>query len=82
MTEQAIAELAPTGVLRAAPAAVARLGSRTDSERRALARLRTDLFAGHCRGLCPPQADTLWAALTALLSGEEPKLSYDLIKYD
>ena len=31
---------------------------------------------------CPPQADTLWAALTALLSGEEPSLSYDLIKYD
>ena len=31
---------------------------------------------------CPPQADTLWAALTALLSGEEPNLSYDLIKYD
>lgn len=31
---------------------------------------------------CPPDADTLWAALTALLTGEEPKLSYELIKYD
>jgi NAD-reducing hydrogenase small subunit len=31
---------------------------------------------------CPPQADTLWQALTALLAGQEPALSYDLVKYD
>jgi len=31
---------------------------------------------------CPPSADTLWAAITALLSGEEPALPYELIKYD
>jgi NAD-reducing hydrogenase small subunit len=31
---------------------------------------------------CPPSADVFWAALTALVSGKEPKLSYDLIKYD
>ncbi len=31
---------------------------------------------------CPPSAEVLWAALSALLKGEEPKLSYDLIKYD
>ena len=31
---------------------------------------------------CPPSADTLWAALTALLSGEEPELPYELVKYD
>jgi len=31
---------------------------------------------------CPPSADTLWAALTALLAGEEPSLPYELIKYD
>ncbi len=31
---------------------------------------------------CPPSADTLWAALTALLSGEEPGLPYELVKYD
>ncbi len=31
---------------------------------------------------CPPSADVLWTALTALLKGEEPKLGYDLIKYD
>lgn len=31
---------------------------------------------------CPPSADVFWAALTALVSGEEPQLSYDLIKYD
>ncbi|MBD3266302.1 NADP oxidoreductase [bacterium] len=31
---------------------------------------------------CPPSADTFWAALTALLSGEEPELPYELIKYD
>ena len=31
---------------------------------------------------CPPSADTLWAALTALLEGREPALPYDLVKYD
>ena len=31
---------------------------------------------------CPPSADTLWAALTALLEGREPTLPYDLVKYD
>ena len=31
---------------------------------------------------CPPPADTLWAALTALLSGEQVDLPYELIKYD
>ncbi len=31
---------------------------------------------------CPPSADTLWAALTALLAGEEPNLPYELVKYD
>lgn len=31
---------------------------------------------------CPPSADALWLALTALLSGEEPSLPYQLIKYD
>lgn len=31
---------------------------------------------------CPPPADTLWEALTALLDGRGPELSYDLIKYD
>ena len=31
---------------------------------------------------CPPSADTLWAALTALLSGQAPSLPYELIKYD
>ena len=31
---------------------------------------------------CPPSADTLWAALTALLSGNELELPYELIKYD
>ena len=31
---------------------------------------------------CPPSADTLWAALTALLSGKEPELPYELVKYD
>jgi len=30
---------------------------------------------------CPPSADTLWAALTALLSGEPLELPYPLIKY-
>lgn len=31
---------------------------------------------------CPPSADTLWAALSALLGGKEPELSYELVKYD
>jgi NAD-reducing hydrogenase small subunit len=31
---------------------------------------------------CPPSADTLWAALTALLTGKDVGLSYELIKYD
>jgi len=31
---------------------------------------------------CPPPADTLWAALTALLSDEPVELPYSLIKYD
>ncbi len=31
---------------------------------------------------CPPSADAIWAALTALLSGEPLDLPYPLIKYD
>ncbi len=31
---------------------------------------------------CPPPADTLWQALTALLSGKPIDLPYELIKYD
>ncbi len=31
---------------------------------------------------CPPPADALWAALNALLTGEEPALPYALLKYD
>jgi NAD-reducing hydrogenase small subunit len=31
---------------------------------------------------CPPSAETLWAALTALITGKEPHLDYALIKYD
>ncbi len=31
---------------------------------------------------CPPSADLLWAALSALLRGEQPRLSPELIKYD
>ena len=31
---------------------------------------------------CPPSADTLWAAISALLAGEEPVLPYELVKYD
>ncbi len=31
---------------------------------------------------CPPSADLLWAALSALLRGEQPRLSPDLIRYD
>lgn len=31
---------------------------------------------------CPPPADTIWAALTALLSDKPIELPYELIKYD
>ncbi len=31
---------------------------------------------------CPPSADTLWAVLTALLTGKEIELPYELIKFD
>jgi len=31
---------------------------------------------------CPPSADTIWAAVTALVSGGEVELPYQLIKYD
>jgi NAD-reducing hydrogenase small subunit len=31
---------------------------------------------------CPPSADALWAALTALLSGQPVELPYELLKYD
>jgi NAD-reducing hydrogenase small subunit len=31
---------------------------------------------------CPPSADTLWNALTALLGGKPVELPYELIKYD
>lgn len=31
---------------------------------------------------CPPSADAIWAALTALLSGGSVELPYELIKYD
>lgn len=31
---------------------------------------------------CPPTADTIWAALTALLGHESMDLPYELIKYD
>jgi NAD-reducing hydrogenase small subunit len=31
---------------------------------------------------CPPPADTLWAALTALLTEQPVALPYELIKYD
>jgi NAD-reducing hydrogenase small subunit len=31
---------------------------------------------------CPPSADTIWAALTALLSHQKIDLPYELIKYD
>ncbi len=31
---------------------------------------------------CPPSADTLWAALTALLTGQPVELPYELLKYD
>ena len=31
---------------------------------------------------CPPSADCLWAALTAILTGKPISLPYELIKYD
>ena len=31
---------------------------------------------------CPPSADTLWAAISALLLGAKPVLPYELVKYD
>ena len=31
---------------------------------------------------CPPRAEAIWAALSALLEGKEPELPYELIKYD
>lgn len=31
---------------------------------------------------CPPSADTLWEALTALLTNHPLELSYELVKYD
>jgi len=31
---------------------------------------------------CPPSGDAIWAALTALLSGEPIELPYELLKYD
>jgi NAD-reducing hydrogenase small subunit len=31
---------------------------------------------------CPPPADTIWAALLALLEGKPLELPYELIKYD
>ena len=31
---------------------------------------------------CPPSADAIWAALTALLNGHPIELPYELIKYD
>ena len=31
---------------------------------------------------CPPSADTIWQALTALLGGKPVEMPYELIKYD
>lgn len=31
---------------------------------------------------CPPSADAIWAAVTALLSGKPIELPYELLKYD
>lgn len=31
---------------------------------------------------CPPSGEALWVALSALLTGKEPKLEYGLLKYD
>jgi NAD-reducing hydrogenase small subunit len=35
----------------------------------------------HLQG-CPPPADAIWAALTALLASRPVSLPYELIKYD
>lgn len=31
---------------------------------------------------CPPRAEAFWLGLTALLSGQEPSLPYEFVKYD
>lgn len=31
---------------------------------------------------CPPSADVFWKFLTDLLAGQEPSLTYDLLRYD
>lgn len=31
---------------------------------------------------CPPSGDAIWGALRALLTGQQPKLSYELLKYE
>jgi NAD-reducing hydrogenase small subunit len=31
---------------------------------------------------CPPSADTIWKFLTDLIAGREPKLSYEMLRYD
>jgi len=31
---------------------------------------------------CPPSADAIWAAVTALLEGKPIELPYELLKYD
>lgn len=31
---------------------------------------------------CPPPADAIWKALTDLLSGKDPELTYEMIKFD
>ena len=36
----------------------------------------------YCLPGCPPSADTLWAALTALLTDQPVELPYELLKYD
>jgi NAD-reducing hydrogenase small subunit len=39
-------------------------------------------FADYFLPVCPPSAETIWAALKALLSGHAPKLPYPLLKYE
>jgi NAD-reducing hydrogenase small subunit len=31
---------------------------------------------------CPPRADLIWEALVALISGDELKLPYEMVKFD
>ena len=31
---------------------------------------------------CPPSAELIWNALTALITGNEMELSYEIIKFD